>query len=133
MMMMQTVITGGEILATIGQDQEAANELSNLYFTGDLNRMPVQDAKGVYELDGKVYVVVPNKSKTAVYAKVWNQGYLEYAPGIIYRLHPCHKTSLERGREISRAIGACCRCGRTLTDPNSVEAGIGPVCATYFA
>jgi hypothetical protein len=24
--------------------------------------------------------------------------------------------------------GKCCRCGRTLTDPESIEAGIGPIC-----
>jgi len=26
--------------------------------------------------------------------------------------------------------GKCCRCGRTLTTPESIAAGIGPVCAT---
>ena len=26
--------------------------------------------------------------------------------------------------------GTCCRCGRKLTTPESIEAGIGPVCAT---
>lgn len=26
--------------------------------------------------------------------------------------------------------GKCCRCGRTLTDPSSIESGIGPECAT---
>ncbi len=25
--------------------------------------------------------------------------------------------------------GRCCRCGRTLTDPDSIASGIGPVCA----
>jgi hypothetical protein len=25
--------------------------------------------------------------------------------------------------------GFCCRCGRTLTDPASIESGIGPICA----
>lgn len=28
--------------------------------------------------------------------------------------------------------GRCCICGRTLTDPSSIEAGIGPVCASRF-
>jgi hypothetical protein len=26
--------------------------------------------------------------------------------------------------------GKCCRCGRKLTDPESIESGIGPICAT---
>jgi hypothetical protein len=29
--------------------------------------------------------------------------------------------------------GRCCSCGRDLTDPASIEAGIGPVCATKFS
>ena len=28
--------------------------------------------------------------------------------------------------------GKCCRCGRTLTTPESIEAGIGPECAKYM-
>lgn len=36
------------------------------------------------------------------------------------------EASMRYGRE----IGACGVCGRTLTDPNSISDGIGPVCAT---
>lgn len=28
--------------------------------------------------------------------------------------------------------GKCCRCGRTLTTPESIEAGIGPECAKIY-
>lgn len=35
----------------------------------------------------------------------------------------------EAGFRFGREIGACCRCGRTLTDPESRAAGIGPTCA----
>lgn len=28
--------------------------------------------------------------------------------------------------------GKCCRCGRTLTTPESINNGIGPECAKYF-
>lgn len=31
-----------------------------------------------------------------------------------------------------KKTGACCICGRTLTDPESVKAGIGPICAAKF-
>lgn len=31
-----------------------------------------------------------------------------------------------------RATGRCSCCGRTLTDPNSISAGIGPICAAGF-
>jgi len=31
-----------------------------------------------------------------------------------------------------RLSGRCCSCGRDLTDPSSIKAGIGPICATKF-
>lgn len=31
-----------------------------------------------------------------------------------------------------KETGVCCCCGRELTDPNSIEAGIGPVCASKW-
>ena len=40
-----------------------------------------------------------------------------------------HIEDLPAGYEI-RHSGKCCRCGRKLTTPESIEAGIGPVCAT---
>lgn len=38
------------------------------------------------------------------------------------------KLSLEEAKEYGRMSGTCCRCGRRLDVPESVEAGIGPVC-----
>lgn len=38
--------------------------------------------------------------------------------------------TLERAKELGHLYGVCCRCGATLTDETSIEAGIGPVCAT---
>lgn len=35
----------------------------------------------------------------------------------------------DEARELGRTTGRCCVCDRTLTDPESVDAGIGPICA----
>lgn len=35
-------------------------------------------------------------------------------------------------REFGRVTGTCCCCGRTLTDAESIAAGIGPICATKW-
>ena len=52
-----------------------------------------------------------------------------YAPGAINRLSAEDKLSLEDAKAFGAVYGSCCVCGRTLTDENSIAAGIGPVCA----
>lgn len=41
------------------------------------------------------------------------------------------KLTMDAVAKIGKQVGFCIRCGRTLTDPESVANGIGPVCATY--
>lgn len=43
------------------------------------------------------------------------------------------KMTLEEAEEFGALYGFCCRCGRTLTNEGSIEAGIGPICAGKFA
>jgi len=52
-----------------------------------------------------------------------------YDPGAVRRLRPEHRMSLEEAKEFGALYGTCCVCGRTLTNEDSIEAGIGPVCA----
>lgn len=40
---------------------------------------------------------------------------------------------LQTAMKYGRLSGVCCSCGRDLTDPASIEAGIGPICAQKFA
>lgn len=39
--------------------------------------------------------------------------------------------TVKQAAEIGKLVGFCIRCGRTLTDPESVANGIGPICASY--
>lgn len=39
-------------------------------------------------------------------------------------------SSQQRNQATDKLYGVCCRCGRTLTDENSISEGIGPICAT---
>lgn len=87
-----------------------------------------------------VYVVVLNKAGTATYAKRMEvsmgangpRGRWVYAPGVgralaAEGLEPLTPTE---AAQLGRHHGACVICGRTLTDPESVARGIGPVCIT---
>jgi len=88
--------------------------------------------EGFYYLDGCVY-----KVQNAVhgsgnnYAKVLGHvsGRWSYAPGMVMKLREEHRMTMEQAREFGRLYGVCARCGRTLTDEESIAAGIGPVCA----
>lgn len=37
--------------------------------------------------------------------------------------------TLEEAKAFGKLYGVCCRCGITLTDEESIDAGMGPICA----
>jgi hypothetical protein len=43
---------------------------------------------------------------------------------------PLERLTLERAKELGRLYGMCVKCGATLTDERSIEAGIGPICGS---
>lgn len=53
----------------------------------------------------------------------------EYAPGVMKYLSEATAMTLEQAKEFGQTYGQCVRCGRTLTDEDSVALGIGPICA----
>ena len=55
-----------------------------------------------------------------------------YEAGALQKLTPEMKMTLEQAKEWGALYGTCCRCGLTLTDEKSIEAGIGPVCGDKF-
>ena len=93
--------------------------------------------EGFWEMpDGaivKVQIAVHGSGKP--YAKLLNtdSGSFDYAPGLI---SPVRKEgtrlTLDRAKELGQLYGLCIRCGATLTDENSIAAGIGPICAGKF-
>jgi hypothetical protein len=56
----------------------------------------------------------------------------EYAAGAIRGLTADDKMTLSEAKEFGALYGTCCVCARTLTKEESIEAGIGPVCAGKF-
>lgn len=102
---------------------------------------------GVYErADGVVFVVKPNRAKTALYAKRLVeinaerateaeervQIEFEYEAGAVFTLTPEDKMPLDRAKELTLRYGRCIVCGRGLKAAKSVEDGIGPVCIKSF-
>lgn len=90
--------------------------------------------EGFYALsEDEIYRVV--RSKTGrLYAKLYvgtqSGGHWEYAAGAITKLKPGMRMDLDDIKKHGKETGTCLVCGRELTNPDSIEAGIGPVCAS---
>ena len=52
-----------------------------------------------------------------------------YEGGAVYRLDASMRMTLEQAKALGAQYSQCCVCGRDLSAEQSVEAGIGPVCA----
>lgn len=95
-----------------------------------------QAAPGYYTSGEDFVVVVANRARTRTYAKRLTQTgsrwSWEYAPGVGRTLAGLEPMSLDQARKFGHLHGVCIKCCKPLTDPKSVEAGIGPVCAKAF-
>lgn len=92
---------------------------------------------GVYLMDGNIYKVqraihgsgqkyakrlLPNsKGERAIFI---------YAPGVVRKLRPEHRMTMEQAKQWGALYGTCVRCGALLTAEDSIERMMGPVCAT---
>lgn len=84
--------------------------------------------EGVYRRQGKVFRVVTKDGRR--FAEEMVRGKYVYAKGMVYRLGPADRLTLEEAKAWGRREIRCIRCGTALEKKESREAGIGPVCAT---
>jgi len=100
---------------------------------------------GVFRKDGKIYVVKPNKAKTAVYAKEIVESPARmtengqevdfeavYRKGVVFTLTEADRWDLADAADFLTKYARCIVCGRHLKAAKSVAGAIGPVCAKYF-
>jgi len=88
-------------------------------------------AEGCYMREEAVYKVQRSRTSGNLYAKVLRTDVLgwEYAPGAVRLLSLANRITMQQAQEFGARFGVCAICGRTLTDPESIDRGIGPVCA----
>lgn len=99
-------------------------------------KAPVAEiTEGMYWFGTRVVRVVTS-DEGHLYAKPFDEetGKFGYERGLIgqMRREGARRMTLEEGTEYSRKVGKCCVCARTLTRKSSIEAGIGPICASKF-
>jgi hypothetical protein len=81
-----------------------------------------------YMVDGVVYRVKLG-SRGFFYAEELQGNSFNYAPGAIRRIRVSDRMTLEQAKEYGLRTHTCGCCGRTLTNPDSIAMGIGPICA----
>lgn len=66
-----------------------------------------------------------------MYAKVLNRSTwrFDYAPGVVTHLKPQDRLTLSQAAAMGKEWHHCGICGRELTNDDSIDRGIGPICA----
>lgn len=85
--------------------------------------------------DGAIYKVQASRSGNLYALRMvagTKRGSWDYESGAIRTLKASELLDLESAKQYGRETGVCCSCGATLTDKASIEAGIGPICASKF-
>lgn len=90
--------------------------------------------EGIHYLDGDV-IKVQRSAAGRLYAKVLDRttetfGYAGQRP--LRQLSEATVMTADQAAEFGKLYGVCAVCGRTLTNEESIERGIGPVCAGRF-
>lgn len=95
----------------------------------------VGPVEGVHLVNGHVARVVQAVNGSGhLYAQVLDPetGRFEYAPGLVVSASKDTLMSAAEAAHYGRLYGRCMVCAATLTNPESIAAGIGPVCVQKF-
>lgn len=94
--------------------------------------LPPRWPLGLHQVGEDIYKVQRGQSGN-LYAQALVGGVWDYqGQRPLARLSDATLMTLEQAKEYGRRTGVCCQCGRELSKPESIEAGIGPVCAGRF-
>lgn len=103
---------------------------------GSLLALPVRVVAplqvGAYKAGETFYSVRTGRQSRALYAMRWTGAGWVYERGAVRLLQPEQRLSLAEAKAFGVMTGECICCHATLTDPKSVVAGIGPVCAKKY-
>lgn len=85
--------------------------------------------EGMY-LDGfTIFKVRRSKTSGSLYAMRLIGNKFIYEAGVVRNLKASQRMSLDQAKAYGVQTGTCCVCAAVLSDPKSIAAGIGPVCA----
>lgn len=132
-----------EVLAGMDLDtmdgRSASREISGLIRQANApavktfgNSLPVGPGNGltpgVYRVDDIIVRVYPARGSGHLVASKYADDEWVYLGAAGRFVRPEHRLGLDETRAFGRETGVCAVCGRMLTNAESIEAGIGPVC-----
>lgn len=89
--------------------------------------------EGMYTVGTRIFKVQAARSTGNLYAKELIDGSYEYVAGAISIVRrEGVRMTIEQAKAYGKQTGTCCVCSRELTVQASIDAGIGPVCASKF-
>lgn len=124
----QTVVDTGQIVALFEHAKSKGLKKPGLWF-GDIK---ITEASSQSRNAGSLYVKYRNNYAGKITGTTFHPVLGVRAEVILPTLLEIAAEPAEVLRKKGRETGICCCCGRVLTDPASIEAGIGPICATNW-
>jgi hypothetical protein len=92
---------------------------------------PVEITEGFWSLGERIFKVQSSQTSGHLYAKELTSDGWSYLPGgaTLLATQGASRLTAETAERYGKLYGVCAICGRTLTNEESIERGIGPVCA----
>jgi superfamily II DNA or RNA helicase len=107
----------------------------------ELKKMPsprVELEDGIYQKEGVIYKVIMaiygsgHKYAKKLVQKSDGSWHFVFESKAISLLTPEDRMTLENAKAFGKLYGICCSCSRQLTDEDSIEHGMGPICRGKF-
>lgn len=104
----------------------ASDRISKLYAMPDVSELD----EGMYRVGDAIFKVYRTRETNVLVTKTLTEDGFEYTGRKpLNKITAEHRMTLEEAKEYGKVTGTCCQCGRKLTKEESIQDGIGPVCA----
>lgn len=109
----------------------ASHKITTLLAMPTVNR-PAELDEGMYKVGDDIFKVYHTQAGHIATKQLTEDGFEYTGRKPLAMIKPEQRMTLDQAKEYGKVTGTCCNCGRLLTNEDSIEAGIGPICAGKF-
>lgn len=119
---------------TIAEASELIDQLTRAVAAVSSSKGSELVPEGIYRrsIDGAMFRVQPSEQGRRYAKTLLETGGWGYERGAVFTLKASERLTLDQVKSWGLDTGVCAVCGRLLSTPESVTAGIGPVCARRY-